>query len=435
VSALTFEELIEVKRDGGEHTPEQIDAVVLGYASGQVPDYQMSAWLMAAYLNGLSADETVWLTDAMVRSGRVVDLSAIPGVKVDKHSTGGVADTTTLVVAPLVASCGVPIAKMSGRGLGHTGGTLDKLESIPGFRTEWSEEQFVKMVATVGIAVIAQTPEIDPADKKMYSLRDVTGTVASIPLIVGSIISKKVAGGADAIVLDVKAGSGAFMKTIAQARELAHELTRVGEALGKRVTCLVTDMDQPLGMAVGNALEVREAIETLRGEGPESLTELCLVVAAKMLVLGEVAADEVEARAKLLAAIESGRALETMRRWIAAQGGDARCVDDPTVLPSSPLQREVRASRAGYVERFDAEGVGRAAAALGAGRLSLGDTIDPAAGLVLAVRVGDRVEPGSVLCTLHAQTEALLDAGEERFSAAIEIGDAKPAVPALFHEV
>ncbi len=432
---LTFEELIERKRDGHEHSREEIDAVVLGYARGEVPDYQMSAWLMASYLNGLSADETVWLTDAMVRSGRVVDLSSIPGVKVDKHSTGGVADTTTLVLAPLVASCGVPVAKMSGRGLGHTGGTLDKLESIPGFCVELSPEQFLAQVRDVGVAVIAQSPDVDPADKKMYALRDVTATVPSVPLIVGSIISKKVAGGADAIVLDVKVGSGAFMKTEHDARELAAELTRVGAALGKRVVCLMSDMDQPLGMAVGNAIEVREAIDTLRGNGPEALTELCFVFGAKMLVLGGVAADESAARAMLADAIASGRALETFRAWVGAQGGDPRVADDPAVLGQAACSREIRANESGFVARFDAEGVGRSAMLLGAGRATVDDVIDPAAGLLLAVRVGDRVEPGTLLCTMFAATDELIDAGEERFRSAVFLADEPVAAPPLFHEL
>ena len=431
----TFEELIERKRDGHEHTPEEIDRIVLDYADGTVPDYQMAAWMMAAFLRGLSADETVQLTDAMVRTGRTVDLSAIPGVKVDKHSTGGVADTTTLVLAPLVAACGVPVAKMSGRGLGHTGGTLDKLESIPGFRIQLAPEEFLAQVQRIGVAVMAQSPDIDPADKKMYSLRDVTATVPSIPLIVGSIISKKVAGGADAIVLDVKVGSGAFMKTEAEARALARELQRVGEALGKRVVCLMTDMDQPLGMAVGNSLEVMEAVDTLRGHGPAQLTELCLVFGAKMLVLGERATDEADARAQLLDAISSGRALQRFREWVEAQGGDPRVADDASLLPLAACKREVRANVSGYVSGFDAEGVGRSAMLLGAGRASVDATIDLGAGLLLGVRVGDAVEPGTVLCTMYAATSELLDAGEERFHRSIRFADKPVSAPPLFHEL
>ena len=434
-SELTFEELIECKRDGRQHTPSEIDRIVLGYAAGDVADYQMSAWLMAVYLRGLSADETVQLTDAMVRSGRVVDLSAIPGVKVDKHSTGGVADTTTLVLAPLVASCDVSVAKMSGRGLGHTGGTLDKLEAIPGFRVELSAEEFLAQVGRIGVAVIAQSPDIDPADKKMYALRDVTATVPSIPLIVGSIISKKVAGGADAIVLDVKVGSGAFMKTEADARALARELTRVGEALGRRVVCCMTDMDQPLGMSVGNSLEVIEAIDVLCGRGPAALTELCLAFGAKMLVLGERAANEDAARTLLADAIASGRALDRFRSWVEAQGGDPRVADDTSLLPLSPCRRVVRASTDGFVARFDTEGVGRAAMLLGAGRAVVTDVIDPGAGLVLGVRVGDPVEPNTVLCTLYAATEQLLDAGEERFRHAIHFAEEPVVAPRLFHEL
>jgi pyrimidine-nucleoside phosphorylase len=435
VTEPTFEELIERKRDGHEHTAEEIARVVDGYTSGLMPDYQMSAWLMAALLRGLSADETVAMTDAMVHSGEMIDLSAIPGVKVDKHSTGGVADTTTLVLAPLVAACGVPVAKMSGRGLGHTGGTLDKLESIPGFRVELTPSAFIEQVQRIGVAVIAQSPTIDPADKKIYALRDVTGTVPSIPLIVGSIISKKIAGGADAIVLDVKVGSGAFMKTEADARQLAHELTAVGDALGRRVVCLMSDMDQPLGMAVGNALEVAEAIETLRGSGPSELTELCLVFGAKMLVLGQRAADEVSARTMLVEAISSGRALEVFRLWVAAQGGDPRVADDLSLLPRAKTSREIRSEAAGYVSRFDAEEVGRAAMTLGAGRAHVGDSIDPGAGLVLAVRVGTRVERGGLLCTMHAADESLLDDGEARFLRALHLSPDPVTAPPLFHEL
>ena len=435
MSELTFEELIERKRDGREHTEAEIERIVAGYTSGEMPDYQMSAWLMAALLRGLSAGETISLTESMVNSGEVIDLSSIPGIKVDKHSTGGVADTTTLVLAPLVAACGVPVAKMSGRGLGHTGGTLDKLESIPGFRVQLTSEEFLETVRTVGVAVIAQSPTIDPADKKMYALRDVTGTVPSIPLIVGSIISKKVAGGADAIVLDVKVGSGAFMKTQTEARQLAHELTAVGEALGRKVVCIMSDMDQPLGMAVGNAIEVAEAIDTLKGNGPPQLTELVMVFGAKMLVLGQRAANEVEARAMLAEAIDSGRAIEVFRLWVAAQGGDSRVADDLSLLPTSQCTREVRSQVEGYVSRFDTEGVGRAAMLLGAGRAHVDDVIDPGAGLLLAVRVGDHVAVGDVLCTMHAESEELLDLGYERLVSSVHIGPNPVEAPPLFHEI
>ncbi len=432
---MTFEELIEIKRDGVTHTRDQIDRIVLGYSRGEMPEYQMAAWLMAAFLNGLDAEETVALTDAMVRSGETLDLSSIPGVKVDKHSTGGVADTTTLVLAPLVAACGVPVAKMSGRGLGHTGGTLDKLEAIPGMRIELAPEEFLSQVREVGVAVMAQSADIDPADKKMYALRDVTATVPSIPLIVGSIISKKIAGGADAIVLDVKVGSGAFMKTESEARLLAEELTRVGRALGREVVCVMSDMDQPLGMAVGNSLEVIEAIETLRGEGPAELTELCHVFGAKMLVLGGVAPDETAARAMLAEAVASGAALDKARAWIAAQGGDPNVVDDTSRLYLAALTTEVRAESAGYVTGFDTEGVGRAAMLLGAGRATKDDEIDLGAGLVLDVRVGDAVAPGDRIATMYAATEALLEAGRERLLGSVHIGAERVMPPPLFHEL
>jgi len=434
-SKPTFEELIERKRDGHEHTPAEIDQVVLDYARGEVPDYQMAAWMMAAFLRGLSADETVALTDAMVRSGETIDLSAIPGVKVDKHSTGGVADTTTLILAPLVAACGVPVAKMSGRGLGHTGGTLDKLESIPGFRVQLSPDEFLAQVKNIGVAVIAQSPDIDPADKKMYALRDVTATVPSIPLIVGSIISKKVAGGADAIVLDVKVGSGSFMKTEADARRLAHELTRVGEALDRHVVCLMTDMDQPLGMAVGNALEVIEAIETLRGEGPDELTELCLVFGSKMLVLGERAADEAQARSLLLDAINSGAALERFRMWMTAQGGDPAIADDTSLLKLSDCRREILAGTTGFVARFDAEGVGRAAMLLGAGRAAKDDVIDLGAGFFFKQKTAYEIIAGDWSSDVCSSDLQLLDAGEERFRRAIHFADATVTAPPLFHEL
>ncbi|MDI6900509.1 MAG: thymidine phosphorylase [Anaerosomatales bacterium] len=431
----SVEELIEVKRDGGKHTEQELEHIVNAFVSGEMADYQMSAWLMAAFINGLDDDETVWLTKAMAESGRTVDLSSVPGTKVDKHSTGGVGDKTTLVLAPLVASCGVPVAKMSGRGLGHTGGTLDKLESIPGFRVTLDTDAFAKQVRDVGIAVIAQSADVDPADKKMYALRDVTATVPSIPLIVGSIVSKKVAGCADAVLLDVKVGSGAFMKTEAEARRLAAELVRVGERLGRRFVAVLSDMDQPLGCAVGNAVEVREAIATLRGDGPEDLTELCIALGAKMLVLGGRAEDEREGRQLLLDSIASGRALETFRAWIAAQGGDARVAEDDSLLPLAPATREVTAARGGWIAGFDAEGVGRAAMALGAGRARKEDPIDPGAGIVLAVKAGDEVAAGDVIATLYAQDEARLEEGAARLVASVRIADEPVTPPPLFHEV
>jgi pyrimidine-nucleoside phosphorylase len=430
----TIEELIEIKRDGRRHTAAQIRQLVDSYVAGSMPDYQMAAWMMAALLRGLDHDETVWLTDAMAHSGTVMDLSSIPGVKVDKHSTGGVGDKTTLALAPMVAACGAPVAKMSGRGLGHTGGTLDKLESIPGFRTGLSSEEFVAQVRSIGVAVIAQSPDVDPADKLMYALRDVTATVPSVPLIVSSIISKKVAGGAHAVVLDVKVGSGAFMKTVEDARMLARELARTGEALGLRVEALLTDMDQPLGCAVGNALEVAEAIGTLHDEGPEDLFQECLALGSRMLVLAEVARDLDDGRARLVHAVESGAALDKMREWIAAQGGDPRVTDDPSLLPHAAFTRDVPADESGWLARYDAEGVGRAAMALGAGRARIEDAVDPAAGLVLHAKVGDRVGAGESIGTLHASSEALLDAGEERFRQAVDISPDAVGAPDLVIE-
>lgn len=426
---MTFEQLIAAKRDGHAHSPDQIERIVSAYTAGEMPDYQMSAWLMAALLQGLSHEETVALTDAMVRSGRVIDLSGIPGVKVDKHSTGGVADTTTLVVAPLVVACGAPVAKMSGRGLGHTGGTLDKLEAIPGMRVELGIDDFIEQVRRIGIAVIAQSADIDPADKKIYALRDVTATVPSIPLIVASIISKKIAGGADAILLDVKVGSGAFMKTLDDARMLAGELERTGAALGREVNCVLTGMDQPLGTAVGNALEVAEAIETLQARGPVALSEVSLILAGKMLALGGIARDEWDGRRMAEQAMISGSGARVLESWIEAQGGDPRVVADPSFLPSAAATLEVPAQGSGYVTATDAEAIGRAAMLSGAGRATPADIIDPAAGLVLDVRIGDRVEAGERVATVHAATEALCQEAARTLLPAITIAE-EPATPA-----
>jgi len=427
-------ELIEDKRDGHRHTDGELRHLVSAFVSGEMPDYQMAAWLMAALIRGLDHAETVALTAAMAASGEQVDLSSIPGVKVDKHSTGGVGDKTTLVLAPLVAACGVPVAKMSGRGLGHTGGTVDKLESIPGFNVVLEPEAFLAQVRDIGVAVIAQSGNVDPADKKMYALRDVTGTVPSIPLIVGSIISKKVAGGADAIVLDVKVGSGAFMKTDDDARALAAELRQVGEALGRKVVCVLSDMDQPLGCAVGNALEVREAIDTLRGHGPADLTEVCIGLAAKMLVLGGVAPDEEAARARCAEAIVSGEALAKFESWVAAQGGDPVVARNTDLLVIAPLARAVLAERSGYVVGFDAEGVGRSAMLLGAGRATKDDPIDLGAGLLLKVKRGDRVSAGGQLATLYTSEEHRFAEAEARLKESVHIGPDEPGPHVLLRE-
>jgi pyrimidine-nucleoside phosphorylase len=427
-------ELIEDKRDGHRHTDEEVRHLVSSFVSGEMPDYQMAAWLMAALIRGLDQAETVELTAAMAASGEQVDLSSIPGVKVDKHSTGGVGDKTTLVLAPLVAACGVPVAKVSGRGLGHTGGTVDKLESIPGFNVVLEPEAFLAQVSEIGVAVIAQSGNVDPADKKMYALRDVTGTVPSIPLIVGSIISKKVAGGADAIVLDVKVGSGAFMKSDEEARALATELRRVGEALGRKVVCVLSDMDQPLGCAVGNALEVREAIDTLRGHGPADLTEVCVGLAAKMLVLGGVAADETTARERCAEAIVSGEALAKFESWVAMQGGDPAVARDAALLAIAPLEKAVLAEQSGYVVGFDAEGVGRTAMLLGAGRATKDDHIDLGAGLVLKVKRGDWVSAGDPLATLHSSEAHRFNEAEARLKESVHIGPDQPAPHVLLRE-
>jgi pyrimidine-nucleoside phosphorylase len=429
----TTEEIIAAKRDGAVHTREELEQLVDGFVDGSIPDYQMSAWLMAAYLNGLDHSETVWLTRAMAHSGRMLDLSAVPGITVDKHSTGGVADTTTLVVAPLTAACGVPFAKMSGRGLGHTGGTLDKLEAIPGMRVDLTPEELVGQVRRIGVAVAAQSPDVCPADKLIYALRDVTATVPSIPLIVASILSKKIAGGADAILLDVKVGSGAFMKCEEDAAALARALVSVGRELGREVDCVVSDMDQPLGVAVGNALEVTQAIRTLAGEGPPDLTELCLALCARLLLMGGAAPTESEGRRLAAAAVSNGAASEKFREWVEAQGGDGRIVDDADLLPRAPLRLDVLSSATGLVVGFDTEAVGRGAMLAGAGRAALGDAIDPSAGIVLKVRRGERIHEGGVLATVHASTRERLDAAAERVHGAVRVGDVLADAPPLVH--
>ncbi len=423
-------EIIAAKRDGQELTTDEIQRVVAGLLSGSVADYQMTALLMAAFFRGMSDAETVALTEAMLRSGKVLDLSSVPGVKVDKHSTGGVGDKVSIALAPLVAACGAPVPMVSGRGLGHTGGTLDKLEAIPGFRTDLSTEDFIRVVGEVGTCMIGQTKDVAPADKRIYALRDVTATVECIPLIVASILSKKLAEGIDALVLDVKVGSGAFMKDEAHARELATALVRVGTRAGKRVVARLTDMNVPLGVAVGNANETREALELLHGHGPEDLREITMQLCAEMLVLAKRANDEKSALKSLQNAIDSGAAVTVMEKMIAAQHGDPKVAADPSLLEIAKERVDVTADRAGFVTKADALAIGRAAVAMGAGRARAEDVVDPAVGISVLAKPGDRVERGQPLAALHVRKR---DASiEERVRAAYVIEDAAPPARPLF---
>jgi pyrimidine-nucleoside phosphorylase len=418
-------ELIARKRDGGELSADDLAAFVLAYARDEVPDYQMAAFCMAVFFRGLSTGETFALTDAFIRSGDTLELGKELGRKVvDKHSTGGVGDKTTIAVAPIVAACGVPFGKMSGRGLGHTGGTLDKLESIPGFRVELTTAEFVSQVREVGVAVIGQTLELVPADKRLYALRDVTATVDSIPLIAASIMSKKIAAGADAIVLDVKVGDGAFMRSEADARILGEAMLELGRRAGREVVCLLTDMEQPLGSAVGNALEVREAIATLRGEGPADFTELVVTAAGLLLAHSDLGVDEVEGRARAERSLTDGAALDAYERWIAAQGGDP----SEAALPHAPVVRAVRAEGRGHVARLGAIRIGQAAVHLGAGRRTKDDDIDHAVGIVCRKKLGDPVAVGDTLAEVHASEDAVAEAVAQEVLAAYELaGEAPPA--------
>ncbi|EGQ3117085.1 pyrimidine-nucleoside phosphorylase [Staphylococcus pseudintermedius] len=398
-------DIIAKKRDGHALTKEEIEFVVNGYTNDDIPDYQMSSLAMAIFFQDMTDEERAYLTMAIVESGDQIDLSNIEGIKVDKHSTGGVGDTTTLVLAPLVAALDVPVAKMSGRGLGHTGGTIDKLESVEGFHVEISEEAFVKLVNEDKVAVIGQTGNLTPADKKIYALRDVTATVNSIPLIASSIMSKKIAAGADAIVLDVKTGNGAFMKTVDDAEQLAHAMVKIGNQVGRQTMAIISDMSQPLGRAIGNALELQEAIDTLKGEGPEDLTELVLTLGSQMVVLAQKAKDLDEARGMLQEVIDNGKALEKFKTFLSNQGGDASVVDDPSKLPTAQYQFELPAKRSGVVSEMIANEIGIASMMLGAGRQTKEDVIDLAVGLVLNKKVGDRVEEGESLLTIYANSE------------------------------
>ncbi len=416
-------ELIERKRNGEELAADEIAELILGYARGEIPDYQLAAFCMAVYFKGLNAAETYALTDAMIRSGRTLDLGGALGRKVvDKHSTGGVGDKTTIAVGPIVAACGVPVGKMSGRGLGHTGGTLDKLESIPGFSVDLSVDAFVAQVREVGLAIIGQTDDLVPADKQLYGLRDVTATVDIVPLIASSIMSKKIAGGADAIVLDVKVGDGAFMKTLDDARVLAEAMLELGRHAGREVVCLLTDMDQPLGAAVGNALEIAEARATVCGDGPPDFTELVLDACARLLALSDLGIDADEGRRRAEGAVADGSALAVYERWIRAQGGDP----DPEALPRAAVVHELRAAAAGHVERLGAIDVGHAALHLGAGRAAKGDEIDHAVGVVCRAKRGERVAEGDVLAEIHARNEADASVGAAEVLAAYTIGDDVP---------
>ena len=421
-------DIIVKKREGHALDREEIAAFVAGVTAGTLPDYQASALLMAILLRGMTPQETAWLTDAMVHSGIRVDLSDLPGVKVDKHSTGGVGDKTSLVIAPVAAACGVPVPMMSGRGLGHTGGTLDKLESIPGFRTALSLEEMRAALARTGCAMLGQTAQIAPADKKLYALRDVTGTVESIPLISASIMSKKIAEGIDALVLDVKTGSGAFMKTEADSRRLAEMLVSIGNQSGVRTEAVITDMDMPLGVAVGNALEVIECLDILKGQGSDDLVACCVELTARMLILGKVATDRADAEQRVRAAIDSGAALDRFRRIIEGQGGDPHVVDDYARLPKAPACRKLVADRSGYVTRLDAELIGRSSVLLGAGRDRVEDTVDPAVGIIITAKPGTEVRAGDAVLELHYREQAKLDAALALARRAVTIGD-EPAVP------
>lgn len=426
--------IILKKRQGQELSPEEVRFFIQGYTTGAIPDYQAAALLMAIFFNGLSPSETAELTLAMAESGKRIDLSAIPGIKVDKHSTGGVGDKTTMVLAPLVAAAGVPVAKLAGRGLGHTGGTIDKLEAIPGFQTELTIPAFVRQIKEIGVAVATQTQELVPADKKLYALRDVTATVESLPLIAASIMSKKLATGADALVLDVKTGRGALLPEREHARALARTMVATGRKLGKKTVALLTNMEQPLGRTVGNALEVREAIATLRGEGPADLSELCLALGAQILVLAGKTADTGQAREKLLRLFKNGEALKKLEEMIAAQGGRPEVITRMGLLPVAGRQENILARESGYVQSLDARRIGRAAMLLGAGRQTKEDRIDPAVGLVLHKKTGDPVEPGEALATMFVNATRYLEKARKLAQDAYQIGVSRPAPPPLIYE-
>ncbi|MDL2253263.1 thymidine phosphorylase [Ruminococcaceae bacterium OttesenSCG-928-I18] len=429
---MQFYDIIAKKRDGDALTNEEIEQFVQDAAQGSVPDYQLSALLMAIYLRGMTDGETARLTQALARSGDTVDLSSIPGVKVDKHSTGGVGDKTTLIVAPLVAACDVPVAKMSGRGLGHTGGTIDKLESIPSFQTELEGQAFLRQVREIGLALAGQSGNLAPADKKLYALRDVTATVGSLPLIASSIMSKKLAAGSDAILLDVKTGSGALLPSFEDALALAGQMVAIGRANGKQTSALITGMDTPLGRAIGNSLEVAEAVEVLRGGGPEDLRTVCLALAADMLQLAGKG-DPGACLSLAETALSDGRALAKLRAVVAAQNGDVRYIDEPSRFPAAPHKEVLYAEQEGYITRMQAQEIGAASVLLGAGRRRKEDSVDPAAGLLLHKKTGDYVRKGDALATLHCQARAMAAEAADRMRAAVCYSDTKPAPTPLIY--
>jgi len=428
-------DLIQRKRDGEELAPEEIEFLVDGYTSGEIPDYQMSAFLMAVFYSSMTDREMSRLTECMLRSGESADLSGIPGVKVDKHSTGGVGDKTSLVVAPLAAAAGVVVPMMSGRALGHTGGTLDKLESIPGFRTDLSSDEFQRQLSELGLCFIGQTDQFAPADRKLYALRDVTGTVESVPLIASSIMSKKLAEGVDALVLDVKVGSGAFMKKQVDARRLAQAMVGIGRRMDKKVQALITDMSQPLGYAVGNALEVMEASQTLQNAGPADLTKLCLELAARMIFLGKKAGTLEEARLMAESHLVDGSAYKKFKQAVAAQGGNPQALDNFVLLPNATGAREIASPRAGYVSSINAEDIGIASNMIGAGRDKKEDAIDPAVGIILEVKAGEKVEAGSILCRLYYTKEDRVEEAAEMVEDAFRISAQRPDERELILEV
>lgn len=434
---MHYTELIEKKRDGFTHTKEEIEFIIRGVTDGSMPDYQLTAWMMAVCFRGMTDEETAYLTDAMMHSGDVVDLSDLEGIKVDKHSTGGVGDTTTLIVAPLVAACGGTVAKVSGRGLAHSGGTLDKLESVPGVSVEKSLDEFKRIVRKTGLCVIGQSGNLDPADKRMYALRDVSGTVPSIPLIASSIMSKKLASGAEAIVLDVKTGGGAFMRTVDEARKLASLMVKIGRHLGRNTVAVITDMDRPLGTAVGNGLEMREAIEGLTGKIPynDPLMQVSCVLAGRLLMLSNIASTQGEAEIMLKKAVEDGSGFTRLRSMLEEMGGDVRYVDDPNLLVRTKRIVPIYKDCTGYIKKLDAKSIGLAALLLGAGREKAGDTVDPAVGILMKKRCGDRIEKDEPIAYMYVNDETNLDEAVSKLVNAVSVADEKPEDEALVYDI